>query len=503
MGEEVVFGLLAPQPVVRRADAVERGEERVCLPLFREIGDGRHGHRDVRIDEPLAAGDRQEIQRRVRSGVESSDVRDHDFGVQDPFPDPIDAIHHVADEAAGVGRDVVHHVVDVVEVEGRGEFLVLRPREEVEAAVVGEQRRALREERRNRRHHEDVVVAVRRAGVGAERRHRVGECRGVHEVERHAVHVAVGAAVRPRETEHPRGAGEAGFIDVGHHEHSRAALRRMAGYIDQPQPHRAAAGHQQHRPAGPDALHMRVCRLLVVVVRPQPREDARKRLREGALEECVATVGEEAPHLHRDRRKPHVRGFAAGAAPREADHAVKLVARHVEGRLDADALPDAETAFPPLAHLADDAGHLVADHHRVRRDVVRDAPVARAKCHALVVAHADRVCHDLDNDAILAGRFKFDVLEAQVACAVKPQCLGFHFLTNDESRMEPYQRTTMVKASGVSVRSPGLRNSVGARAPALTRRSSMRPVKPVPTESVPSSILAAASQARPAGVARS
>ena len=76
-------------------------------------------------------------------------------------------------------------------------------------------------------------------------------------------------------------------------------------------------------------------------------------------------------------------------------------------------------------------------------------------------------------------------------------------MKNGKQQARFHQRITIVKASGVSVRMSGWRNSVGARAPALTRRSSIQPVKPSPMEMAPSSIVAAASQARPAGVARS
>ena len=76
-------------------------------------------------------------------------------------------------------------------------------------------------------------------------------------------------------------------------------------------------------------------------------------------------------------------------------------------------------------------------------------------------------------------------------------------MENGKTRMGFHQRMISVKASGVSVLMSGWRNSAGARAPALTRRSSIQPVKPLPTTMEPSSIAAVASQARPAGVARS
>ena len=114
----------------------------------------------MRVDEPLSARDLREIKRRLERGVESADVRDHHLRMEQTLADPVDGIGHVLHVAAGVGDDMVVHVVDVVEVEHGGKLLVRRPREEVEASAEGEQVRALRDERGNCREEEDVVIAA-------------------------------------------------------------------------------------------------------------------------------------------------------------------------------------------------------------------------------------------------------------------------------------------------------------------------------------------------------
>ena len=363
-------------------------------------------------------------------------MRDHHFGVQDALADPVDGIRHVLHVAARVRHAVVHEVVDVVEVERGHQALVGRAGEEVEAAAEAEKVGALRDERRHRRHQEDVVVAAARRGravrprvvrqvVGLQLGHRVGESLRVAEVERHAVHGAVRPPVRVGEAEDSRRTRETRVVDVRDDEAARTLLRRMAGDVDATEPHRAAAGHQEHR-APVDDADLEVMRAEgVVVVRAERRDDAADRLGKRALEEGVAVVGEETPHLHHDGRQVHVRRLAADRVPGVAD-GLELVSRDVEGGLEPDALADLEPPPPFRADLADDAGDLVPEHRRPRRDVARHALVPRAERHGLVVAQADRVRHELDDDALVARALEFDVLQPRVARAVEPPCLRLH-----------------------------------------------------------------------------
>ena len=76
MGEQVVLGRLAPEPLVRRAETVELRVKRIRLAQLREVGDGGHRHLHVRVDKTLAARDLEEVKRGPEGAVESAHVRD-------------------------------------------------------------------------------------------------------------------------------------------------------------------------------------------------------------------------------------------------------------------------------------------------------------------------------------------------------------------------------------------------------------------------------------------
>ena len=103
--------------------------------------------------------------------------------------------------------------------------------------------------------------------------------------------------------------------------------------------------------------------------------------------------------------------------------------RHIQCRLNAHALAHLKAFLPLPAHFTHDAGHLMPDHDRVFRHVIRNALVPRTERHALVVADADRVGHDLDNDTILAHNRKFNILQSQVARSVKTPGFRSHAIS--------------------------------------------------------------------------
>ena len=121
----------------------------------------------MRVDKTLAAGDLEEVKRGPEGAVESAHVRDHHLGMKIALADPVDGVGHVLHVSTRIGDDVVVHVVDVVEVEGRRQLLVRRAGEEVEAAAEAQEVGALRDQRRHRREEEDVIVAAARGRHGA------------------------------------------------------------------------------------------------------------------------------------------------------------------------------------------------------------------------------------------------------------------------------------------------------------------------------------------------
>ena len=391
------------------------------------------------VDEALAAGYDGKVERRLRGGGEAADMGYHDLGVEETAGDPVDGVGHVLHVAAGVGDDMVHHVVDVVEVEHGGELLVGGAGKEVEASAEGEQVGALRDERRDGGEEEDVVVAaagrrrVRGVGlvhevVGLEQSNRVGDVARIDEVQVDAVQGAVGAAVGVGEAEDLRRAGEAGVINVRDNEAPRTLFGAVACDVDAAEAHCAAPGEEEHGSAVGDAHVVGVRVEGVVVVGAEGRDDARNRLGKGALEEGIAVIREQAAHLDDDGRNVDVRRFAAVGMPGVA-HRLQLVAGDVEGGLDADALARVELGAPLRADLADDSRDFMSGNDGVLRDVVGDALVSCAEGNGLVVAHADRVGHDFDDDAVLAGFLQFDVLESGVLGAVQSPCLSIHCAT--------------------------------------------------------------------------
>lgn len=53
-------------------DLVELGKQRICLAQLAEVGDGRQGQLDLRVDELLAAGDLRQVQNGVDDSVQAA-----------------------------------------------------------------------------------------------------------------------------------------------------------------------------------------------------------------------------------------------------------------------------------------------------------------------------------------------------------------------------------------------------------------------------------------------
>ena len=112
-----------------------------------------------------------------------------------------------------------------------------------------------------------------------------------------------------------------------------------------------------------------------------------------------------------------MRRLAANSVPGVA-HGLELVAGDIQRRLQPHPLADVELVLPFRADLAHYAGHLVPEHRRPRGDVARNALVPRSKRHALVVAQANRVGDEFDDDSLFVGRLQFYILQPGVARAV-------------------------------------------------------------------------------------
>src|SRR5512144_2790552 len=71
-GEEIVFGLLAPEHIVRLDDAGQLGVERIGTALLLEIRQGDELEPLVGVDQLFPAGDLVEPDHRGGHGIESS-----------------------------------------------------------------------------------------------------------------------------------------------------------------------------------------------------------------------------------------------------------------------------------------------------------------------------------------------------------------------------------------------------------------------------------------------
>ena len=84
---------------------------------------------------------------------------DHGGGVQFACGHELQRLAHVVRVAAAGAHDVVHGVVDVIEIHPGAERLVRGSGKEVEAPAEGENRIALFHHRRHGREHEYVVIS--------------------------------------------------------------------------------------------------------------------------------------------------------------------------------------------------------------------------------------------------------------------------------------------------------------------------------------------------------
>ena len=288
-------------------------------------------------------------------------------------------------------------VVDVVEVQRGGELPVGRTGEEVQAAVVGEDRVAGLDELRDRREHDDVVEAVR--GDGAQQLHAVLAA-GVHDLETAPAPLGLLRGEEPAEPVQPL------RVDVDRHDQA-GRERPVEGVVQRPYAHCAAAAEEGQAPAGPEAHLVLPHQRLGVVAGPEGADDARHRLGQRPVGVVAVVVRQHAALLHRDRRDD-----AVGRVAAEVGIAVARgpTARQAHGGQDRHALPDGEAVRELVPDLLEHPGELVAGDDGVRRDRVGDALVLAAQRHGLVGREAHAAAHDPQQQ--LVGP---DVGEAELA----------------------------------------------------------------------------------------
>lgn len=240
----------------------------------------------MRIDEFLAAGNFIEIDRRIRYGVEAAHVRYHRDRVESAVGHHLEGFLDIVRVATRGSDEVVGLVVHVVEVEQCGERRVGRAGEKIEATVRAEQPIAHLYDALHRREYEDVVEKLPPV-QGLQMGCRVGDIFRINVMKLDAV------ALRLLDGEDRGRAREAGVVDIGDDD-----SRRLAGsvhrVIDGAHSHGAHACEEGEGSAFPDAHLVRVGAGLCMVLGVIGAHDAGDRLGEGAHEEGVGLVFEEA-----------------------------------------------------------------------------------------------------------------------------------------------------------------------------------------------------------------
>ena len=310
--------------------------------------------------------------------------------------------------------------MDVVEVERRLEVRLAGAREEVETAVESEDRVGLLDDRRDRGHHDDIVVTFAAGNAPQElngilhRRVDIVEFDAAGCGEFHRVQAC--------------GAVQAGLVDVRHDEERRMPVLTIQHIIDHRQSHGADARKQRQAAAVLDLHRVYVGSGRGVVAGVHGADDAAQGLAQRSGIEAFALEGEQATHLHHLRGNDDIGRVPAdvlvgvAGSGKHADRGIRIV----EGRLDGELVAGLELVCPFGADFDDLAGEFVTDDGRVLGDVVRDPLVGGSLVGGFVRGHADAVAHHFREDLILFDLRQLELLEPQVANAVKAYRFGLH-----------------------------------------------------------------------------
>ena len=154
-------------------------------------------------------------------------------------------------------------------------------------------------------------------------------------------------------------------------------------------------------------------------------DDAAQGLCQGAGEEALTAVGQQAATLQDDPGHHRILGVAADVG---IGIAGIVAGGQLQGRLDDDLLTHLPAVLEIFAYLQDLAAHFVADDHGVFRYILRHTLVAGALLDGLVGGGADAVADHTDEDLIGGDIRQLELFQANVVCAVESERFCFHFL---------------------------------------------------------------------------
>ena len=404
--EQVTLGCRAPEAVVGLDDVGKAGIALILVRPGAQLVESDQGHRDVGVDELLAAGDAGEVAGGLGRCVEAADVGDHNGRVNAAGSGELQGLDHVCRVATGGAHNVGRVVVNVVEVDRCHEGGVGRAGEEVQAAVTAEDQAGLLDDRGDRRVAQHVVEALA-TGDGAQLGHGVLHVARVHEVELDA-RLLLDLCGR----EEALGAVKAVLVDVGHDEQARLAVT-VQRIGEGAQAHRARTGGDGEVATLDDAHLMGVDTHLGVVGGVQGANGAGQGLGERGLIICLALVDQEAVGGEDLLGKDAIGGVSAAE--------LIGVARGVHGARVVDSGLDGEL-LSGVIEVGVRGTHL----DRVCGCILVDALVVGAQLRHLIGGHADRVGDDLDEHLVVLDGGQLELLEPQIHRRVKPDAFCLH-----------------------------------------------------------------------------
>ncbi len=153
-------------------------------------------------------------------------------------------------------------------------------------------------------------------------------------------------------------------------------------------------------------------------------DDAAVGLRQGAQEEHIRVIGDEAVHLQDLDGHGHIGGVTpavpVGVAGGQHGALVGV------GGLDDIAVTGLVLVLPVFAHLHDAAAKLMAHDGGVGGHIIGHPGMVGAQHRGFVAAHAQGIGHHLADDRIIGHGGKLKLLQAQVFFAIQANSFGFH-----------------------------------------------------------------------------
>ena len=371
----------------------------------------------MRINEFLSARDLRKSECGIRSRVQSSDMCDHDCGIDPSGSCELEGLDHIRCVSARRSHDVRGVIVDVIEIHRRRELRICRTCEEIQTSVTSQDRARLCDDRSHRCVAEDIVIA-RAACKLAEICDRIVVLRGIHEMKFNAF--LLKDLLRREELFGPV---QSVLIDVCDRDHAGLSVA-MDRIGQSSETHRAGACRDRHLSALFDAHLVCIDAHLCVISRIHSSDRAGQRLCEGCLVISFSLILKEAVTLEKLSRKDAVCCVTAAELIRvtRAPHRSLVI----QGRLDRELHSRLILISIFCADLHDIARELMSHDRRMLRDVVMYSLVVDTEDRALVSRHADRIGNDLYKHLIFFDLRKFELIKPKIICRVESDSLCFH-----------------------------------------------------------------------------